>query len=121
MHARLIDFEQAFLHTVQSLAKVRTPLVFRAPETLLDSKWDLRIDIRSLACMFSELVTEQPPFDNSMPTMTCLVQDWIGMFGDVPKKWRKEAMVVVGDWKDEIDRGSPSGWPHGTYFNGKER
>jgi serine/threonine-protein kinase SRPK3 len=89
VHARLIDFEQAFLHTDQSLAKVRTPLIFRAPETLLDSKWDLQMDIWSLACTIFELVTGQPPFDNFIPTKAPLVSEWIAMFGDVPEEWRK--------------------------------
>jgi serine/threonine-protein kinase SRPK3 len=108
VHARLIDFEQAFLHTDQSLAKLRTPLIFRAPETLLDSKWDLRMDIWSLACTIFELVTGQPPFDNFMPAKVPLVLEWIAMFGDVPKEWRKQAKVVVGDCRDDIDGGSLS-------------
>ncbi|OAL36486.1 hypothetical protein AYO20_04102 [Fonsecaea nubica] len=78
IHARLINFEQAFLQTDQPpLAKVRTPLVFRVPETLLDTTWDLRIDIGSLGCTIFEFVTGQPSFDNFMPRKAPLVLEWI--------------------------------------------
>ncbi len=121
VHARLIDFEQAFLRTDQSLAKVRTPLIFRAPETLLDSTWDLRMDIWTLACTIFELVTGQTPFDNFMPTKAPLVLEWIAMFGDVPEEWRKQAKVVVGDCKDDIDGGSLSSWLCETYFSSERQ
>ncbi|KAK5936610.1 hypothetical protein PMZ80_011138 [Knufia obscura] len=121
VHARLIDFEQAFLQTDQSLAKVRTPLIFRAPETLLDSSWDLRMDIWSLACTIFELVTGQPPFDGFMPTKAPLVLEWIAVFGDVPKEWIQQAEVVVGDCKDEVDGGTLSSWLRETYFNGERK
>ena len=118
VHARLIDFEQAFLHTDQSPTTIRTPLIFRAPETLLDSKWDLRMDIWSLACTIFELVTGQPPFDNFMPAKSPLVLEWIAMFGDVPEEWGKQAKVVVGDCRDDIDGGPLSSWLCETYFSG---
>ena len=121
IHARLIDFEQGFLHTDQPLAKVRAPMIFRAPETLLDSKWDLQMDIWSLACTIFELVTGQPPFDNFMPAKAPLVLEWIAMFGDVPEEWRKQAKVVVGDCRDDIDGGSLSSWLCQTYFGGERR
>ncbi|KAL2438433.1 hypothetical protein ABEF95_010456 [Exophiala dermatitidis] len=121
VHATLIDFEQAFLRTDQSLARVRTPLIFRAPETLLDSTWDLRMDIWSLACTIFELVTGQPPFDNFMPAKAPLVLEWIAMFGDVPEEWRKQAKVVVADCKDDIDGGSLSSWLCETYFGSETK
>lgn len=121
VHARLIDFEQAFLHTDQPLAKVRAPMIFRAPETLLDSKWDLQMDIWSLACTIFELVTGQPPFDNFMPAKAPLVLEWIAMFGDVPEEWRKQAKVVVGDCSDDIDGGSLSSWLSETYFSAERK
>jgi serine/threonine protein kinase len=117
VHARLIDFEQAFLITDQSPPKVHTPLIFRAPETLLDSKWDLRMDIWSLGCTIFELVTGQPPFDNFMPAKAPLVLEWIAMFGDVPEEWRNQAEVVVGGCGDDIDGGSLSSWLYETYYN----
>ena len=118
VHKTLIDFEQAFLDTDKSLARVRTPLVFRAPETLLDSKWDMRIDIWSLACTIHELVAGQPPFDNIMASKAPLVLEWMTRLGDVPEEWSKQAKVVVGDCDDEIDGGSLSDWLHEIYFNG---
>lgn len=117
IHATLIDFEQAFLRTDPSLATVRTPLIFRAPETLLSSKWDLRIDIWSLACTIFERVTGQPPFDNLMPAKAPLVLEWIAMFGDVPEEWGQQAQLVVGDRKDEIPAASLSDWLLETYFD----
>ena len=121
VHARLIDFEQAFLQTDQSLAKVCTPLVYRAPETLLNANWDLRMDIWSLACTIFELVTGQPPFDSFMPKKAPLVLEWIAMFGDVPTEWVQQAKVVMGDCKDEIDGGTLSSWLCETYFNGERK
>lgn len=121
VYARLIDFEQAFLRTDQSLAKVRTPLIFRAPETLLDSTWDLRMDIWSLACTIFELITGQPPFDNFMPTKAPLVLEWIAMFGDVPEQWRKQAKAIVGDCRDDIEGGSLSSWLCETYFSSERK
>lgn len=121
VHARLIDFEQSFLYTDEVLAKVRAPLVFRAPETLLDSKWDLRIDIWSLACTIFDLVTGQPPFDNFMPAKAPLVLEWIATFDDVPQEWRKQADAIVGDCKDEIDEGSLTNWLCETYFYGERK
>ena len=121
VHARLIDFEQSFLHTDKTLASVRTPLVFRAPETLLDSKWDLRMDIWSLACTIFELVTGQPPFDNFMPAKAPLVLEWMAMFGDVPREWSKRADAIVGDCTDEIDGGSLANWLCEMYFKGGRR
>lgn len=121
VHATLIDFEQSFLRTDQLLAKVRTPLIFRAPETLLDSTWDLRIDIWSLACTIFELVTGQPPFDNFMPTKAALILEWLAMFGDMPEEWRKQAKVVVADCKDDIDGCSLSSWLCETYFSSERK
>ncbi|KIW79310.1 hypothetical protein Z517_05922 [Fonsecaea pedrosoi CBS 271.37] len=120
IHTRFIDFEQAFLHTDQQpLAKVRTPLVFRAPETLLDTTWDLRIDIWSLGCTIFELVTGQSSFDNFMPRKAPLVLEWIAMFGDVPEQWRSQAQVVVGECRDEIEGGSLSSWLGEVYFGNR--
>ena len=45
---KLIDFEEAFL--VGQQRQIRCPLVFRAPEAVLTSQWDLRADIWSLGC-----------------------------------------------------------------------
>ena len=106
VHAKLIDFEQSFLHTEESLAQVRTPTNFRALEAPLDSKRDLRIDTWSLACTIFELVTGQPPFADFMPAKAPLVLEWRAMFGDLPKEWTKQAEVVVDDCRDEIDEGS---------------
>lgn len=121
VHARLIDLEQSFLRTDKSPAQVRTPLIFRAPETLLDSKWDLRMDIWSLACTIFELVTGQPPFDNFMPAKAPLVLEWIAMFGNVPEKWRAEANTIIGNCKDDIDGGSLTDWLCEVYFNSERR
>lgn len=120
VHATIIDFEQSFLQTDQSLKKIYTPQAFRAPETLLDSKWDLRMDIWSLACTMFELVTGQPPFDCFMPSEDSLVLEWIAMFGDVPEEWRNRAKVVVGDSKADFDKRSISAQLHAYYFGSEE-
>lgn len=116
VHARLIDFEQSFLQSDKSLARVRTPLIYRAPETLLDSKWDLRIDIWSLACTIFELVTGQPPFDESN-----LVNEWKAMFGDLPEEWRKEGDAIGGIFWDDIPKPSITDWLREVYFEGESK
>jgi len=49
---RVIDFGQAFQFGKQH--DIRCPLVYRAPETLLTSHWDYRVDIWTLACTVSQ-------------------------------------------------------------------
>lgn len=51
---KLIDFGGAFL--VGQQRQIRSPLVFRAPEAVLTSRWDLRVDIWSLGCTVSHLL-----------------------------------------------------------------
>lgn len=45
---KLVDFGEAFL--VGQQRQIRCPLVFRAPEAVLTSQWDLQADIWSLGC-----------------------------------------------------------------------
>ncbi len=48
-HVKLVDFGEAFLPG-QRQRQIRCPLVFRAPEAVLASQWDLQSDMWSLAC-----------------------------------------------------------------------
>ena len=50
---KVIDFGEAFLHGQQR--QIRCPLVFRAPEAVLTSQWDLRADVWSLGCTVCHL------------------------------------------------------------------
>lgn len=118
VHATLIDFEQSFLRTDKTLVKVCTPLVFRAPETLLSSTWDLRMDVWALAGTIFELVVGQPPFDNFMPAEAPLVLEWTAKLGDVPEEWQNRAKVVVGNCDDKMNEDSLSQWLCHLYFNG---
>jgi serine/threonine protein kinase len=52
-----------------------------------------------------------------MPTKAPLVLEWMAIFGDVPEEWRKQANVVVGDCKDDIDGTSLLSWLCETYFS----
>ncbi len=45
---KLVDFGEAFM--IRQQRQIRCPLVFRAPEVVLTSQWDLQIDIWSLGC-----------------------------------------------------------------------
>ena len=45
---KLVDFGEAF--SVGKQRQIRCPLVFRAPEVVLTSQWDLQSDIWSLGC-----------------------------------------------------------------------
>ena len=45
---KIVDFGEAFMHGQPR--QIRCPLVFRAPETIFSSKWDMQADIWSLAC-----------------------------------------------------------------------
>ncbi|PNS14830.1 hypothetical protein CAC42_2059 [Sphaceloma murrayae] len=87
LHARIIDFGQLFL-VGTTPKRIRTPLVFRAPELLLDHLWDHRIDMWALACTIFQLATGQTPFDNLMPNEDALVREWIATFGPLPSPWR---------------------------------
>lgn len=118
LHAKLIDFGQAFLHGLPT-RDIRTPLVFRAPELLLDSKWDRRIDIWALGCTFFELVTGQPPFDNIMPDKGRLIQEWIATFGDLPIEWRADYSNV--EQSADVEPLSLTDWLHDCYFNEEKR
>ena len=51
---KLIDFGEAFL--VGQQRKIHCPLIFRPPEAILTSQWDLQIDIWSLGCTVSRLL-----------------------------------------------------------------
>ena len=46
--AKIVDFGEAFLCGQQR--QTRCPLVFRAPETVLATQWDMQADIWSLGC-----------------------------------------------------------------------
>ncbi|TKX21452.1 protein kinase domain-containing protein 32 [Elsinoe australis] len=112
LHARLIDFGQSFTQgSPPSL--IFTPLVFRAPELLLDKDWDCRIDIWALACTIFNLVTGQPPFDSLMPTKEGLVREWIATFGALPEKWSGQ---IPGKDDSKIEEMNLSDWLRGCYF-----
>lgn len=51
---KLIDFGEAF--PVGQLSQIRCPLVFRAPEVVLTSQWDLQVDLWSLGCTVKRLL-----------------------------------------------------------------
>ena len=51
---KLVDFGEAFL--VGEQRQIRCPLVFRAPEAVLTSQWDLQADIWSLGCTVLRLL-----------------------------------------------------------------
>jgi len=51
---KLVDFGEAFLLGQQR--QIRCPLVFRAPEAVLTSQWDLQADIWSLGCTVLRLL-----------------------------------------------------------------
>ncbi|RVX68266.1 hypothetical protein B0A52_07269 [Exophiala mesophila] len=93
----------------------------RAPETLLDSTWDLRMDVWSLASTIFQLVTGEPPFDDFMATKDFLILEWIAMFGDVPEDWRKQAKELVGDLRADLYQGSLSSCLYEIYFSAETK
>lgn len=116
LSAKLVDFGESF-QSNDPPKDIRTPLTFRAPELLLDSKWDSRIDIWALACTIFELVTGQPPFDNLMPDKGRLIQEWIATFGDLPDEWRQHTPTEA---TSNLECMSITDWLHDCYF-GEDR
>jgi serine/threonine-protein kinase SRPK3 len=113
--ATLIDFGESFSFN-QPRAQRITPMVYQAPESLLTSTWDYRIDIWSLGCAIFELVTGQSLFYSGTPDKKDLVQEWMAMFGNLPD-------VFAENFDDEKSSGfdpqSLSDWLHELYFDKK--
>ncbi|KAI9670219.1 MAG: hypothetical protein M1831_006433 [Alyxoria varia] len=116
-HVKLCDFGEAFQFR-NPPKDVRTPLIFRAPEVLLGSTCDSRMDIWALACTFFELVTGQPPFDNLMPDKSRLIQEWMATFGDLPAEWGARANV---EKSNDMETLSITDWLRDCYFNNEEQ
>ncbi|MCJ1425254.1 hypothetical protein MMC29_003142 [Sticta canariensis] len=112
---KLVDFGEAFL--VGQQRQIRCPLVFRAPEAVLTSQWDLQADIWSLGCTIFELVVGYPPFDNFMPEKDELIREWISMFGDLPDEWRDGLPSPRAIEDLESERVTLCDWLHETYFD----
>ncbi|KAF2227230.1 kinase-like domain-containing protein [Elsinoe ampelina] len=115
--AKLIDFGQSFEFNSPP-SKINTPLVFRGPELLFDSRWDHRIDIWSLACTIFELVTGQPMFNNILPDKEGLTREWIAMFGPLPPAWAARAPITDSEGMDEFSVGE---WLRECYFENERR
>ncbi|KAL9125156.1 MAG: hypothetical protein Q9217_005595 [Psora testacea] len=112
---KLIDFGEAFL--VGQQRQIRCPLVFRAPEVVLTSQWDLQVDIWSLGCTIFELVVGYPPFDNFMPNRDELIRGWVSTFGDLPEEWRGGLPSPRATEDLESERVTLCDWLYETYFD----
>ncbi len=56
---KIVDFGEAFLHGQHR--QIRCPLVFRAPEAILNTQRDLQADIWSLGCTVRTSHTSTKP------------------------------------------------------------
>ncbi|ERF70296.1 hypothetical protein EPUS_06337 [Endocarpon pusillum Z07020] len=116
---KVVDFGQAFMHGDQR--EIRCPLVFRAPEVILTSQWDSRIDIWSLGCTIFEIIVGYPPFDNMMPTREGLVREWIAMFGQLPEGWSDRAADHKENADSVIEPVTLRKWLFDTYFENDKK
>ena len=112
-HAELVDLGLAFPHS-RPPNECRTPLVYRAPEALLDATWDHRIDIWALGCAFFELVTGWPPFEYTMPLEDGLIGQWMDKVGPLPPEWK----VPPTAQQSEFDPMNIAEWLRESYYDG---
>lgn len=88
---KITDYGESFFDT-DPPATLRTPLSVRAPEVLLNQRFDHRVDLWSMGCLIFELFTGQPPFDGSMLTPGILFSQMEEFATDgLPEPWAEPA------------------------------
>ncbi|KAF2235377.1 serine protein kinase [Viridothelium virens] len=106
---KIIDFGQSFTKSTKPRT-LKTPLVLRPPEVLLDDDWDRHVDLWAAGCTIFELITGQPPFDSIMATNETLLQQMIESIGELPPMWQDKVphdhsqkdTSTLQEWLEEL-------------------
>ena len=118
-HVKIVDFGEAFLDGQQR--RIHCPLVFRAPEIVLTTQWDLQADIWTLGCTIFSLIVGYPCFDSFFPDKDNLIRNWIATFGELPIEWRKFTPPKGATEDLEIPPMTITEWLHETYYDDDEK
>ncbi|EGP87145.1 uncharacterized protein MYCGRDRAFT_42881 [Zymoseptoria tritici IPO323] len=66
---------------------IGVPLMYRAPETIFESRYDKFSDLWSLACVIFEIRAGTPIFESFMGTEDEIIKQWVQMKGKMPEPW----------------------------------
>ncbi|KAK4554930.1 hypothetical protein LTR86_008078 [Recurvomyces mirabilis] len=84
----LVDFGEAFSFDHPPKAEdIGIPLMYRAPETIFDGRYDSRSEIWALACVMYEIRAGDPLFTSLMGTKDEIIMQWVQMKGRMPDPW----------------------------------
>ena len=84
----LSDFGEAFPFGQPPKPKdIGIPFMYRAPETMFDSKLDPSSEVWSLACILFEIRAGNPLFTNIMGGRDEILQQMVQMKGKLPDQW----------------------------------
>lgn len=108
----LVDFGEAFQFEEPVKSEdIGIPFMYRAPETVFESKYDQFSEIWALACVLFEVRAGNPLFTNIMGRADEIIQRMVQMKGKLPdpwwKRWDKRTMYFREDGQPLDD------WPEG--------
>lgn len=84
----LIDLGVSFLFEAPPKPEdIGVPLMYRAPETIFDSRYDQFADLWSLGCLLFELRAGTPLFTRLMDTKDEIIRQWVQTKGKLPQPW----------------------------------
>lgn len=110
--ALLVDFRDSFPFKHPPEAEdIGIPNMYRAPETIFESKLGPSSEVWSLACVLFEIRAGNPLFTSIMGSQDEIVQQMVQMKGKLPEQWwrRWDKRSVCFD-----EEGKPlTDWPNG--------
>lgn len=66
---------------------IGVPLMYRAPETIFESRYDQYSDLWSLACVIFEIRAGAPIFESFVGNEDEIIKQWVQMKGRMPDPW----------------------------------